>query len=598
MEKAKKQERENKSYEPKNLEDLEKEIPQEVKKEIEKMRDNLKEFKKSIIKKFPYIDSIGILPPAASSLIEEEEEIPKQKDEKIIHIILTVPEEKAKEIGKIKEEGIKLVQNLKPKTWLHVKSTKQIWEMCFDGKYNLVEAIAMSFPLHDKGILGALRVASIHKTLVLKKFERYVVSYVIAGSLAREEATKTSDVDIYIVIDDTDVKRMSRFELREKLRAIIYGYVVEAGELAGVQNKLSPQVYILTEFWEAVKDAHPVIFTFIRDGVPLYDRGAFMPWKLLLKMGKIKPSPEAIDMFMSLGERVADNVKRKLNDIITEDIFWGVVTPSQAVLMLYGLAPPTPKETVKLMKEVLVDKEKLLEKKYADILENIVTIYKKYEHEEIKSITGKEIDVLLQQSSDYIKRLKELMQQIEEKTAEVDIQQIYDSVLDLIKKVLGPGQESALLLKFEKEIIDKARLSSRNLTLLKEIIDIKRKYKKGKTTKHDVAQMRKMAHELTSAVLEYSQRKELFELEKKTIKIIYRVKEQRREAELFIFKDAVFMIPDITQDDIKKLVNGKFVDSTREELKKHVEKAESGKKISQELLELLKKLFGDFELIF
>ena len=598
MEKAKKQERENKSYEPKNLEDLEKEIPQEVKKEIEKMRDNLKEFKKSIIKKFPYIDSIGILPPAASSLIEEEEEIPKQKDEKIIHIILTVPEEKAKEMGKIREEGIKLVQNLKPKTWLHVKSTKQIWELCFDGKYNLVEAIAMSFPLHDKGILGALRVASIHKTLVLKKFERYVVSYVIAGSLAREEATKTSDVDIYIVIDDTDVKRMSRFELREKLRAIIYGYVVEAGELAGVQNKLSPQVYILTEFWEAVKDAHPVIFTFIRDGVPLYDRGAFMPWKLLLKMGKIKPSPEAIDMFMSLGERVADNVKRKLNDIITEDIFWGVVTPSQAVLMLYGLAPPTPKETVKLMKEVLVDKEKLLEKKYADILENIVTIYKKYEHEEIKSITGKEIDVLLQQSSDYIKRLKELMQQIEEKTAEVDIKQIYDSVLDLIKKVLGPGQESALLLKFEKEIVDKARLSSRNLTLLKGIIDIKRKYKKGKTTKHDVAQMRKMAHELTSAVLEYSQRKELFELEKKTVKIIYKIKEQRREAELFIFKDAIFMIPDIGQDEIKKLINGKLIDATREELKKHVEKAEPGKKISQELLELLKKLFGDFELIF
>jgi len=598
MEKAKKQERETKSYEPKNLEDLEKEIPQEVKKEIEKMRDNLKEFKKSIIKKFPYIDSIGILPPAASSLIEEEEEIPKQKDEKIIHIILTVPEEKAKEMGKIREEGIKLVQNLKPKTWLHVKSTKQIWELCFDGKYNLVEAIAMSFPLHDKGILGALRVASIHKTLVLKKFERYVVSYVIAGSLAREEATKTSDVDIYIVIDDTDVKRMSRFELREKLRAIIYGYVVEAGELAGVQNKLSPQVYILTEFWEAVKDAHPVIFTFIRDGVPLYDRGAFMPWKLLLKMGKIKPSPEAIDMFMSLGERVADNVKRKLNDIITEDIFWGVVTPSQAVLMLYGLAPPTPKETVKLMKEVLVDKEKLLEKKYADILENIVTIYKKYEHEEIKSITGKEIDVLLQQSSDYIKRLKELMQQIEEKTAEVDIKQIYDSVLDLIKKVLGPGQESALLLKFEKEIVDKARLSSRNLTLLKGIIDIKRKYKKGKTTKHDVAQMRKMAHELTSAVLEYSQRKELFELEKKTVKIIYKIKEQRREAELFIFKDAIFMIPDIGQDEIKKLINGKLIDATREELKKHVEKAEPGKKISQELLELLKKLFGDFELIF
>jgi hypothetical protein len=58
------------------------------------------------------------------------------------------------------------------------------------------------------------------------------------------------------------------------------------------------------------------------------------------------------------------------------------------------------------------------------------------------------------------------------------------------------------------------------------------------------------------------------------------------------------MIPDIGQDEIKKLINGKLIDATREELKKHVEKAEPGKKISQELLELLKKLFGDFELIF
>ena len=35
------------------------------------------------------------------------------------------------------------------------------------------------------------------------------------------EETKTSDVDVF-VIDDTDVKRMSRLELLEKLRGIIY----------------------------------------------------------------------------------------------------------------------------------------------------------------------------------------------------------------------------------------------------------------------------------------------------------------------------------------------------------------------------------------
>ncbi len=570
-----------------------------VKKEIERIREQLKEFKKNIIKKFPYIIAIGILPPPASAIIEEEEEVPKQKDEKIIHLVMVVPEEKAKEIDKIKIESIKLVQSLKPKVWVHVKSVKQLWELCFDGKYALIEAISMSFPLHDKGIFGALRAASIHKTLVLKKFERYVVSYVLAGSLVREEASKTSDVDVFIVIDDTDVKRMSRYELREKLRAIIYSYTIEASELAGVQNKLNVQVYILTEFWEAVKDAHPVIFTFIRDGVPLYDRGAFMPWKLLLKMGKIKPSPEAIDMFMSLGERVAETVKRKLNDIVTEDIFWGVITPSQALIMLYGLPPPTPKEIQQgIFRKIFVEQEKLLEPKFAEILERIVNIYKKYEHEEIKTISGKEIDSLLEQSSEYITRLKELMKQIEEKRAEEEIMQHYDTVIDLVKKIIGDCSEATILTKFEKELVGKARISSRNLILLKEIIEAKRKYKKGKITKHDIASVTRAAHELISALLEYSQRREILELRKSRIELIYKEGKESKRAEIFVFDGTAFIVPDMTKDDIKKFSEGKISETSKEELKKWLAKGEGEKKISKELMTYLKRAFGEFELIF
>lgn len=587
------------SYKKIAPEQASKELPEEARKEIEKIQENLKDFKKAIIKKFPYITAIGILPPPASPLIEEEEEVERQKDEKIIHIMIFVPEDKAKEISKIKIESIELVKNLKPKVWVHIKSTKQLWEFCFDGKYALVEAISMSFPLHDKGLLGALRAASIHKTLVLKKFERYVVSYVLAGSLVREEATKTSDIDVYVVIDDTDVKRMSRFELKEKLRAIIYSYTIEASELAGVKNKLSPQVYILTEFWEAVKDAHPVIFTFIRDGVPLYDRGAFMPWKLLLKMGKIKPSPEAIDMFMSLGEKVAENVKRKLNEIVTEDIYWGVITPSQALIMLYGLPPPTPKEIQQgIFRKIFVEKEKLLESKYADILEKIVDIYKKYEHEEIKTVSGKEIDVLLEQSSDYIKRLKELMQQIEEKKIKEEIVQIYNSVIDLLSKIFGTNNETTLLTKFEKELVNKGKISSRNLNLLKEIININKKYKKGKVTKEEIASVRRAAHELISAVLEYSQRKELLETEKSKIELIYKEGKEQKKAELFIFKDVVFIIPDVTKEEINKFSNGKIIKSSQEELKKNLAKGEKEKRITPELLTYLKQTFGEFELIF
>ena len=215
-----------------------------------------------------------------------------------------------KEIPKIKKAIIRTIEKIKQKIWVQVKTPADIWEICFDSKFELMNAIAMSFPLHDKGILGALRVAEIHKSLVLQKFEKYVVSYVIGGSLVRGDAIKTSDVDVFVIINDTDVKRMPQIELKERLRSIIYQYVAEAGAMAGVKNKLEPQIYLLTDFWEAVKDAHPVMFTFIRDGVPIYDRGTFMPWKALLKMGKLKPSPEAIDMFMSMGDNTAKRAER------------------------------------------------------------------------------------------------------------------------------------------------------------------------------------------------------------------------------------------------------------------------------------------------
>ena len=78
---------------------------------------------------------------------------------------------------------------------------------------------------------------------LLRKFEKYVTSYVIGGSLVRGDAKKTSDVDVFIVIDDTDVKRMPRLELKEKLRAIIYSYIMEANELAAHQADLRTTIH-------------------------------------------------------------------------------------------------------------------------------------------------------------------------------------------------------------------------------------------------------------------------------------------------------------------------------------------------------------------
>ncbi len=598
-----------KEVESKEKKEEKKELSEEAKKELEKIKQKLDNFKKQLLKKFAFINAVALLPPQASHIVEDEEEImiggksiseiPEEKREKLIHVLAVLPDDKVKELGKVKVEAIKLVEGIKPKIWVHVKSVSELWEICFDGKYEYIEAIAMSFPLYDKGILGALRVANIHKSLVLRKFERYVVSYVIAGSLVRGTTIKTSDVDIYIIIDDTDVKRMSRLELREKLRAIIYQYVYEAGEIAGVKNKLSPQVYLFTEFWESVKDAHPVIFTFIRDGVPLYDRGAFMPWKLLLKMGKIKPSPEAIDMFMSLGDKVSEEVRNKLKDIATTDLYWGIITPTQAILMLYGIAPPTPRETVELMGKIFVEKEKMLEKRYVDFLHRVVEIYKGSEHEKFKEISGKEIDGLLKGSTDYMKRMKELMKQIEAKAREKTIVQIYHDVFSLLEKIFGRESEPKLTSLMESELVKKGKMPERALVILKEIAKAKRDYKKHKLTKHEVEAARKDAFELMTWLIEYSQRCDIASLEKTKLKLRYKAegrvgKEETHEVDAFVLSSEIFVI---MPDSIKKVAGEGITAVTKEEFQKAFEQKKGGV-LNKRLLKHLEELLPGFEIVF
>jgi predicted nucleotidyltransferase/uncharacterized protein (UPF0332 family) len=571
------------------------EITEEAKKEIDKTRQKLEEFKKEILKKYPFTIALGITPPQAAEKLDEEFGLTEEeKKDKPMHVIMVVPEDQFKEIPKIKVEVIKMVKEMKPKLWVTIITPVDFWNYALDSKYDLVEALGMSYPLHDKGVLGALRVAQIHKSLCLRKFEKYIYSYCIGGSLVRGEAKSTSDVDVFVIIDDTDVKRMSRMELKEKLRGIIYQYVMEAGELAGVKNKLSPQVYLLTEFWESVKDAEPVIFTFIRDGIPLYDRGGFLPWKLLLKMGKIKPSPEAIDRFMSMGEKTKDIIKQKLLDIVVGDLYWSVITPSQAVLMLYGIPPLNPAGTVKEMQRVFVDSEKMLEQKYVDILENIViNYYKGFEHGKVKEVSGTEVDKLVKDVDDYMARLKELHVEIEKRSQERTLEETYDNVFKILKHLFGNKSEAVLVKEFEKELVGKAKIEPKMLHVLNEILEAKKKYQsKKKPTKYEIEDVRKNATHLINHLIDYGQRCEIVDLKKMQLRITY----GEKHMELFL-TNPIFLIVD---NQIKKINEmGKIESSSQEEFE-GILGTQKGKpvKLSDKILSVLKKEYGEFEIGF
>ncbi|MDD5191661.1 MAG: nucleotidyltransferase domain-containing protein [Candidatus Nanoarchaeia archaeon] len=585
----------DKKYQNPELKDASSAVPSQPsekdEKEMKKLREKLEGLKKFICSKYKFVEAIGIIPPQAAEMFDEENELNEEdKKNKPMHLIVVLPEDKAKEFNEVKLEIVKKIKEDKLKIWLNLFLERDLWEICLDSKYNIIEAIGMAFPLFDKGILGALRVAQIHKSLVLRKFEKYVYSYVIGGSLVRGETQKTSDVDTYIIIDDTDVKRMPRLELKDKLRNIIYSYIMQAGELAGVQNKLNVQVYLLTEFWDGVKDANPIFYTFLRDGFPLYDRGGFLPWKLLLRMGKIKPSPEAIDGFMSVGDKTSEIVKRRLLDIVIGDIYWGISMPTQGLLMLYGLPPTNVKETVAEFRRIFVEKEKLVEKRYADTLEEVmIKYYKGYEHEKIKEVSGKEVDKLLKDSEDYLKKLKELRIEIEKRMMRKSFEEIYANVFKIMKAMFGNKTESGLISDYEKEIVNKAKGNPKFIHTLHELVEIKKKYNTKKAPGIlEFESLRKDSVYLIESLVEYAQRKELGLLEKTKVVISYKGK----HAELFLTNPAFL----VEGDKIKK-VTDKIENSDVNELNKALAEYRGHRvKMDNKLLILLKKELGEFDI--
>ncbi len=590
-------------------------LPKDVQEKLKVIKTKLEKFQKKTLEKFDkYIVGIALLPPPKP---QDQKQLPEQKpvDKDKINVLVLVDDSDSKKMSKyeLKDKLSAIMnniardidKNLTPQAII----LSELWQNCYDGKYELLQLIALSAPIFDMGMLAAIKIAEVHKTMILKKFEKYIVSYVLAGSLVQGRATPTSDIDVWIVIDDTDVKKMTRAELKDKLRAIIIGMGIEAGELTGIKNKLNIQVYILTDFWDSLKEANPIIFTLLRDGVPFYDRGIFMAWKQLLRMGKIKPSPEAIDMFMGSGEQMLKRVELKLKDIGMEDIYYAILTPSQAALMLHGVPPPAPKETATLMREIFVQKEKLLEDKFVKILEKVIDIRKAIEHGEKKEITGKEIDELLNESDKYLKRIKRLFTQIERIKEEDDMVKVYETIVTIIRDVLRiegieKVEDEEVVMVFEDKLISQGKIPAKFLRILNEIIKAKKDYDDKKLTRVEVEKVKKVSNEFIKFLVEYLQRKRGREIERAKI----RVKHGNRYGEVILLGDVAFIIHDIDHEE-KEISKAKIKEdgslgttqkSNLAELEKALSKVEIPSKvfIKEPIFEDLKDFFGkDVEIL-
>jgi polyhydroxyalkanoate synthesis regulator phasin len=234
----------------------------------------------------------------------------------------------------------------------------------------------------------------------------------------------------------------------------------------------------------------------------------------------------------------------------------------------------------------------MIEKKYVDFMEKVINIWRDYEHEKIKEISGAEIDKLLAETEEYLKRLKELRVQIDKKAQEKTIESIYADTINLLKSILGNKAPSLLVQDFEKQLVKKGKMTPQHMRILRSIISAKADFKKKKLTAHKVDDVRKEASTLINDLIEFSQRCDLVSLEKGKM----RLKFKDNTGELLISDGKAFLFKD---NKVFNITLGKVEDSNMGEVSESVEsqKTKDLVEFNSRIFDVIKKEFGDFEIV-
>jgi uncharacterized protein (UPF0332 family)/predicted nucleotidyltransferase len=498
-------------------------------------------------------------------------------------------EEKIKLKASFLEKYLQKIKNEKLDIWLHVLLIEDIKNIAMDSRFELLDLLAIGNAIYDKGIFEIFKLTSVHKKLIIDILQRYVVAYVLAGSQVKGKSVESSDVDVYVVIDDTDVKQHTFEELKIKLMDLIISKAMEAKILINSNKELHPQVYTLTEFWLAMSESNPIIITFLRDGIPLYDRGMFIAWKQLLLKGIIKPSQEAANKYIIAAENALKEARNKLknmiNNLIIEDLAVAMVTSAQAVIMDYGLLPGDPKETPEMLKKLFVDRG-ILNMEYVNILSEVWKMRKDFEHGKVSEYKYEDLMRVFEKAEKFISEMKNIKQIIDKENEK----KIIDNYI-LIYEELKVKFQDLFNVEYNNYVKEKMPIEYGGLENLENNI------KNYKEKKYDIIELEKLKE-----LLLYHIRNVRNLIENKREELLLRFKysiidkEKNKNYDLYLSKSKLYIVTENGIDvyDYNGNKVGTFNDlKYKEEMIKDISK-EGLNYIDSNVIGVLNKIFKDY----
>ena len=318
-----------------------------------------------------------------------------------------------------------------------------------------------------------LKIAEEFKKKVLEKFGDFIKTIIIWGSVTRGDITAKSDVDIYIIFDDTKYSLKDFNKVRDKIDEDLYEIAKKVDKRIHIQP-----IIALTEFIDGLRNSHPLFMNIVREGFAIYDTGFFIPMRKLLEWGKFPLTKEAAITRIESVEDYIERAKRMKARIVAVDVYHTILDSVQGLLMYMGITPPAPKLTAKYVREHLVETG-LLEEKDAELVEKVVKFYKAVDHGDIKEISGNELDEWIKKAEEFYKKVRKIFLALEAKQKERDVKEAYEFMIKSIVAYLSsinklPEDPKKLPEAFEKEIIEKDIVPEFYREVFRKIIEMRR----------------------------------------------------------------------------------------------------------------------------
>ena len=243
---------------------------------------------------------------------------------------------------------------------------------------------------------------------MVQQFRLFIKTVAVFGSFARGDIGGKGDIDILILVDDGalelrgEVKKLYNQEMQRIIRS-------EHSPL-----KFHVNTVPLSEFWDGIRIADPILLNIVREGLPIFDRGFFVPVKKLMEQGKIRPTTES--MFLCLDN--ADMHLVRHQDFLLKsanELYWAAIDSVHAALMSVRVVPPDPKEAARMLREHLV-RPGYVDERYAVIMDEIYRIMKMIDHGELKHISGEDVDSYASSVKDLTAHLKQFVRDREAAT--------------------------------------------------------------------------------------------------------------------------------------------------------------------------------------